>query len=315
VATHFFKSAFANLLMTSTDFDGADFAATPHYQMIPLKGTRQLQLKLSPGEQDGKVRLGMKDAGIFEIKLPASVGSFSAGATFVELDSTTEKTLDLTLSGIKAGRTILVVEDMKGVPIDWVSIAVKKEIERTYNLHTLEETFHKTPRSMAELKTIMGMVETIWLRQANIRLRRVKESALSFGLVSFGDPMHLHESPIPHFPFSDKNVFRTIQEELAAQGFKSEHINVISTWAQKAKPGFETRGDTPLGTTERTCYVVAMQPMQPTTEATVVAHEIGHALGLGHDNHNADQMMAEGRRDSFLLSRFDIDIVNTSDRP
>jgi len=309
VATHFFKGAFDGLRLDSTEFDGADFSAStvPHYQMVPHRGTRQLQLRVTPGAPNDRFRLGMSVQGIFEIELLPPSQPFPPGVNFIEVNANAEQTIDISIHGALPGRAFLLAEDMNGTPIDSVQIAVKKQRRVTFNLFILEDSFHTATTPFLALQEIMTLFRKIWLRQANVDLAIARGGApLIFDLVSFGNPLHLHESPIPHSPFDRDNVFDKIQQRLAKDGFKSQDINLIATWNQKSKPGTFTSGDTPGNS--KTCHVVGLG--KTSTEATVYAHEIGHALGLQHDGHIGDHMMHEGRRDSFLLTRNDIDAVN-----
>jgi hypothetical protein len=283
----------------STDHDGYDLRyALPnvyHYQMVPGAGTREVSLQVS-----GRVTL-FCNAKVCEFALDGSPPSNMA-----VLDHSTLTQHRITLHGRNSGRTALLAvgDGGKYPPLDMMVVSVKDERPITYNVHVLEDTKRKTRRTLEELNGIMQTVEKLYLKQANVRLHKVKGNAL-FIKDDLGDPIDVLKPP----PISLRvNVMSVIKERLDQLGMTAENLNLVATW------NLESGGTSLQGKTSdvggRICLV--QMGSNVTAESTTYAHEIGHALGLLHDDHSNDYMMNGNGQDSFRMSCPDIDRVNNS---
>jgi hypothetical protein len=279
----------------STDHDGADTrVGVDAYQMVPVTGSRPFNVRM-PG---GAVRIEVFSTLGAEISIDGS-----SPAKFQVLNGAAQSERTFTIHARGEGRTTIFALDENRTILDRMIVSVKTERPLTYNLHRLGDSLRDTRRTTEELRSIMGTVEKTYLLQANVRLTRRNESVLRVKK-DLGDPIDTTE---PGTLAIRPNLRVVLKKRLGELGFLGENVNLISSWRLSSGEN-SLAGFTPdLGTI---CICEAKD--DPLVEASAYAHEMGHALGLVHPNHNSFELMNGKGQDSFRMNQPDIDGVNPS---
>jgi hypothetical protein len=211
------------------------------------------------------------------------------------------KVCKLTLHGRSAGRTkLLAIDNGTKELLDPLIVSVKTQRLITYNLHRLQDLRRSTKRTFEDLHGIMQRVEDTYLKQANIRLQRVHEQDTLIR-DDLSDPIQVDPEPGGG---RDHELPRQLRAKIREHGLDKDTINFVSTWNMVGQ-----LGQTPDFLTLCLCRAWDGPPVE---EAIIYAHELGHALGMRHEDHDNQFLMFVGPVGSFRLSQFDIDRMNAS---
>ena len=262
------------------------------YQMVPVGGSREFRVRVS-----GKVQLAVGNSSL------VTIGTAGAPTgSRLTFDSKAGPEFSFTIRSIAgAGRTQIVAARSDGSVVDRLVVSVKTERSVTYNIHRLQDIVRLTSRGFTELQTIMGKVEKYYLEQANIRLTRQRTQTL-FIKQDLGDPFD--DTP---------DLIKPIDNELSAKGFYAATLNLISTWDLKDKfLGMPLQGSTPFLLQTFRPQVVLVKAQQNDEETNTYAHEIGHGLGLQHQDQPHNFLMNDQGNLGYAMRAIDIDRINTS---
>jgi len=284
--------------LLSTEHDGADTRVgvdIDAYQMVPVNGSRPFNVRI-PG---GAIRIEVFSTLGAEISID---GSPPAKSQILKSAAGSEQTF--TIHGRSEGRTVIFALDENGIIRDRLIMSVKNERPLTYNLHRLGDSLRETRRTMDQLRSIMRTVERVYLLQANVRLTRRNDVNMLRIKKNLDDPIDVRE---PGITSARANFREELKARLGTLGFLAENLNLISSWRLTGVDG-SLAGFTPdVGTI---CICEAKD--DPLVEASAYAHEIGHALRLQHKDHAVQELMNDRGKDSFRMTKGDIDTVNTS---
>ncbi len=269
------------------------------YQMVPEGGRRMMSVVTDTAEVDlafdsqTVARFGEKK---FSPPTPYPVNDDHA----IHLAART--TFEFQIVGERAGNTNLTIRESGGRAVSGLTVSVKKQISRTYSLCRVSDMVRTCPFSEGELQPMMRAVEQTYLQQANVRLNQ--KGPVFHVLVNdkdLGDPL------VPKKILKPENVM------VAQHILNKTPTNALGglilyfVWDLKSLDGTEIVG---LNIASA-CYVEHNSTSQR-ENALTAAHEIGHALGLGHCGAN-NLMAGDGVSRNSILQQFEIDTVNRTD--
>jgi hypothetical protein len=275
------------------------------YQMVPLTnpsktripGSRPFLVRIS----GGTVRLEVFNTSVAEISIVGFPPS-----KFQILQSPAQSDLTFTIHAVGEGRTTIFALDDNRTILDKMTVSVKTELPLTYNLIRLGDSLRDTRRTMDQLRSVMKIVEDVYLVQANVKLIRKNEvEAAVFRIKEdLKDPIDV---TVPPTVSLRPNLRVVLRQRLNELGFFGENLNLISSWNLTGVNGTNAGFTPDLGTT---CICEVKQ--NDLIEASAYAHEVGHALKLRHETHIRDELMNDQGQDSFRMNQDDIDKLNPS---
>jgi len=298
---------------TSLDWDGVDLRPPVAYQMVPKGATRPGAVAVA----GGPVSVTSLDPGVVKISVPPMPFAPQASFSF-DPGLGRQQGFGFTFHGLAEGRAIVGAFAPDSTLLHAIVVSVKKPRRVTYNLHILRDAIRpkstKGPpeRTLAELGAMLKSVEKTYLDQANVVLVKGRENILTMEM-NLDDPF----DPTAPSLFGGNNHHELITGKLKDGNFISldlvglaTNMNVVSTW------NIKDESDTRLvqGLTDRRLGISYVERIDGgIMETANMAHEMGHALGLGHNAVVGSMMLeASGGAPSFQLLREEIDFINQS---
>jgi hypothetical protein len=233
-----------------------DDSTVPSSLMVPKPGNNKVKL-----EMEGSVDLAIKDPAIASV---APANSSSSPQT-------------VTITGVAKGDTTLEAKKAGGTEVlDTVKVWVKERKDKTLAVHGITDTANApnlVPANVADAAALQTYLnDTTWGKQANVFFtvtRSDKNAAYDLdGNKKMADPVLVSAT--------------------------SAEINVISG-AAKAGTDFNmyfiNEMEVPHAFTIPSQAETWIQDTHVNSTENVAAHELGHALGIGGESNNADDVM------------------------
>ncbi|WP_342359482.1 matrixin family metalloprotease [Terrarubrum flagellatum] len=253
--------------------DGFDVAA--QYQMVPSGGHRRMGLWVQADETEDVIiypadpnKIGLW--GLYTIDGRPAV---TRGAGY---QVARNSAIRFFMRGRDPGPTALIVETVSGKPRSFLLVSVKTQRALTYQLYVLSDAVRKPNivESGGEMKTIMADVARLFIEQANVKLTQVGDIANAAALLDLNA-----RDPLKRRIFlDDPTIFSAIASAALAAPHAIADLYIFRTWDIV----IESKPDLVGLATGNCCFVENFPPGNRAT--SLYAHEIGHNLGLFHDN-------------------------------
>jgi hypothetical protein len=270
------------------------------YQMVPAGGTRRMGFAMLPDEPEDVIIYCDNPNKAFLWSLYALTGkAVPQGSGYLIARNSAVR---FYITGRDLGPAAIRVESVSGKMRGFLLISVKPLVgPLTYQLHILSDMKHvpDKAKAAAEMITTMQAVEPIFLKQANIQLKRVGPIKDVIVPTNLGDK--LGDKLVIDKPETIKAIYEASQSISPSIA----HINIFYTWnlvyTKKRDVGGSTIGNY--------CFIENVPPGNWTTYA--YAHEIGHARGLGHSDEAYDIMFGSPNNVyPKAFSEFEIEALN-----
>lgn len=280
-------------------FEDSGFtAADPSYHVISVEGVRFVVLL--DGEKLTVTTSQPRVCTVSEVKesdLPAGVRLNNTGAA-VSVRFFRLRALSKGVTTIRAS----------GVPVSQdahMLVIVKRKLQVRIYAHRVQDSAgHATRRPAAEVSKWIGEVNRIWLNRANVQV-------ILHGIRDLPFPGDLGRIvTVPNRPGG------LSEHPLAKMAIEGVGLNLFLVWSLQWEGS--TRDElalTTLGTanTPPGMGLTFFQDDAGPNPAVVLAHEIGHHLGLNHKGHKVGELMAEtdsAMSSDPLLTPLDLLIAN-----
>jgi hypothetical protein len=281
-----------------THNDGFDVAA--QYHMIPARGNRKIALWATDEEKEDLLVYSADPNKAFISDAKAIRGRVSqAGSGFLlqrSADGFKDVAVTFSIGGRDPGSTVLKVETERGRLRGFLLVSVKAEYRLTYQLCVVRDPIHIPAKELvgANLAQNMLIAEKIWLDQANVRLTRVGGFNDVFVPINLEDPIVIDRQ---------KN-YDAIVKATKNKDIVSANLYVYCTWDLV----YETNPNVGGSATYNTCFVE--NQFSGKAGGMLCAHEIGHMLGLGHNDVAQGYLMNALGSGSDLLDTYEIETAN-----
>lgn len=291
---------------TMGEFDGFDPVAL--YQMIPVGGSRT---GFSVTTTQRPISATIEPTGVARFVNPRSFNpptSLPFDDNSMELAPASVATFDLL--GVKEGKALMVVRLRDGTFIEALDISVKNVVRKTYSLCLLNDMIRRSPWYPPNDPTLIGppppahiivrplmeRVKLVFKQQCNLELLEGVPNVFEPNLndKDLKDPIVLDAI----IPPSTKTNQELIIDAVPTAAFLSDFI-VIFTWDIREKRKSDL-GGLNIGIF---CFIDSVSP----NRSFIVAHELGHAMGLLHRGQN---VLMNPAPTGSLLARFEIDTLN-----
>jgi hypothetical protein len=273
-------------------FDGFDPKAS--YQMVPVAATREMAVVTDAEECTIVIdppNVARMEKFVFPKPLLDVPREFMAKVS-------PNNTLSFNIFGMKNGNTNLFLLNSQGVATSVMRISVKERLQKTFAVARLSDIRHLCPFLPEEVPVMLQRVKATFLQQANIELSQRGGQFEVTVERNLGNPLILDTPTRDNF---NAIIAATPQAALVP------NFCVYLCWDLRSNLFASIVGQTFLGFA---CF--CEQQNNPFENAITVAHELGHALGLGHTG--AKSMMAgDGNARSSHLQQFEIDTINNND--
>ena len=268
---------------------GMDTRISPRFQMVPVDGVRFVALHDGAGLSVAAAPDSICTISeITESALPAddrATGPFAAerGDRFFKL--------------VGHAKGVAAVAAVGGsAPTLFLEISVKDLITQRVHFYSVSDNAgHSSTRPLAEVGEILPLMNYIYRRQANIRM--IRHGSL--------EELHMTQNIVPIVVPDTPQGLGTAGDAIRARGTSSSDINVFFV------PVID--GDTDGAVWEIGSVRSGNGPgaivLEDGANHFVLAHEIGHHLGLGHNN-PANRLDLMGASSGAVLS-LGKDEVNT----
>ena len=272
------------------EFDGFD--GQTGYQMAPVGGRREMGIVT----ENEPLRLRSRDPSI------ARFANFRAASGLLRTEEQTPASVVLpagsriafSIMGLAAGPTDILLEDSAGTVRLLLLVSVKAKKQQEYNLCFLRDIRRSTNRTHVDAQNKMKLVEKTFLQQANVELSTKQPPTDVVVPQDLKNPVRI----------DNRALLRAIITATPTRLFGNSAILVYSVWdASDHRPSVGI-------TSGNLCFIDDAQK-NDNEAALTFGHEVGHALGLGHNG--KDVLMAgDGISRSSKLAQFEIDTVNQS---
>jgi hypothetical protein len=272
------------------EFDGFD--AETGYQMVPVREHRELGIVT---EREALVLRSRNPsrarfANIRSSSGPLRTTESTPGAVTLPPNSR----VVFSIMGLAVGHADIVLEGSDGTVKTLLLVSVKERKTQAYNLGFLRDIRRSTARSHADAQRKMKLVEKTYLLQANLELSLSHPPADVVVPQDLKNPVRIDQS----------GILTAIISATPAALFGNSAIIVYSVWdASDHRPSVGI-------TTGKFCFIDDIQTDE-NEAALTFGHEVGHALGLGHNGKHV-LMAGDGISRSSKLAQFEIDTINQS---
>jgi Metallo-peptidase family M12B Reprolysin-like len=258
---------------------GMDSAANPRFQMVPENGLRWVALHDGAGFTVTSVnpaRCSVTEIGESELPVDdrATGGSAAAaGDRFFRLHGKTTGAVNITAK--KAGRTDVILDAQ-----------VKGELVQLVHFFSVSDSVRASTRPLADVGHFLPMLNYIFRRQANIKFTR--HGAL--------DPMVFAQDLGNPIALPPTGGFGASGALIAARGSAAADLNVYFVWELQRGVG---NGDSTEATTQTIGSAhasggpgnIMFEDSVTGNNDIVMAHEVGHHLGLSHNTAGDTNLM------------------------
>jgi hypothetical protein len=272
------------------EFDGFDDKTG--YQMVPVRDRREIGVVTEATEM--VLRCNDPSVAKFANFRSGPTPLFPGALTLDQAKLPPRSRIAFSILGSKVGNTEVVLEKADGSDQTTLLISVKEKKLQRVNLCFLRDIRRSTRRPHLDAQEKMKLAAKTFLQQANIELTTTlpPEDVVVAG--DLGNPIR-----------TDKpGVLTSIIAATPARLFGGSDILVYSVWdASDNRPS--------VGITHGNLCFIDDQQLNDFEAALTFAHEIGHALGLGHNGRHV-LMAGDGISRTSKLSQFEIDTINRS---
>lgn len=257
------------------ELQGFDDAATPRWQMIPLNGERRVRLMDGAGLTVVSASTGV--ATVHEVRTPFAHG----GREFI-IKGHTKATTQITA---KRGAAVAVQLD--------IAVKTKKTVTMTFN-YVSDTSGHKTRRTSAGLQAPFDTANKLFKDQINVELvKRVVNPNYSVA-GNLGTIVKW-----TGVPGTDEWT------KIVANRDTSSDLNVFFVWRYEQD---EKKGDGADAGTAGGNSLLEDDLDWPFWH--VLAHEIGHHLGVGAHTANARELMVGGQGAGAFIPKAHANVMN-----
>lgn len=282
-----------NKLPEMSNFDGFD--SKSKYQMVPVQGKRDMGIITESSE----VVLYSSDPSIARFANFRSYGGAVRNNSNSEVpDSVTlppHSRIAFSVMGINVGHTTIVLEGNKGVADPNSSsllISVKGKIRKTYAICRVKDIRRSTRRSYDNAKLLMKRAEQTFLQQANVELRESGSGSDVLVMRDLGNPI------------KDVRGACLSLIDVTPRWVKDCDIVVYCVWDLWHMGG--------VTASSKPAFAFVADEYDDNQSGFIFAHEVGHALGLGHNGNVQFLMFKTTAMKSSKLAQFEIDTINPS---
>jgi hypothetical protein len=235
------------------------------WQMVPMYGQKEIELSAGAG-------LTVIDGG--------------AHLKTVELKETTKgglraSTRKFTIKGLKKGKTAIWAKDRSKTSAQLTVQVIPQRIVTIAFNYVSDNAGNKTKRSPETVNSLLKKLNNIYLPQANIKFQKIAAQELKIN-ASLGKVV------IRDLKKPSKDEFSI----LIANRVPKAQINVFFVWeCQKAGKAHDTDGVAEIAVSRNEKTNCMVEDKLGATFGRVVAHEVGHNLGLKDDYSKPDLLM------------------------
>jgi hypothetical protein len=275
------------------------FDSQAQYQMLPAGGgggaVRRMALVVQPDEPEDVIVFiaDPNKAALFGLFAVQGSAAVQGSGFFVKRGSA----IRFFLSGRDPGPTRLEVESVSGKPRGFLLISVKRPLRKTYQLGVIRDPIHIPAKDIAGANLANNMLgaEKLWLQQANVVLQRVGPINDVFVPFDLKDPIFI-DDPV--------NVAGIIKATTSSPLFTPADLFIYGTW------DIRYRNNTLVGGSNLFNMCFVENQFSGRMGALMCAHEVGHAMGLPHNNGRTDFLMTGSGVNNDFVEMFEIETVN-----
>jgi hypothetical protein len=274
------------------DFDGFDAEAL--FQMVPA-GESRLMGVVTDG-RGATLRAGSPQ--FAEFRNVRSTKAFNGSPTPVQINLPPDSTTTFEIFGVTSGRTPLVLQDQAGKEIATLDVSIKMPLRKTVNFCFLADIRRASSFLHEDVPRLFAKAQRSFLAQANVDLQEATRGGFDVTVLrDLGNPLQ------PENSAKAKSIF----EATPARAFLADFV-VYLCWNLTA-PGKDIGGVAFPGTSVCFCEDDG-RGAAGFFSGAVLAHELGHLMGLDHFQHANGGLMNKGVITSSRLFQFEIDTVN-----
>jgi hypothetical protein len=270
--------------------DGFDAGAL--YQMVPV-GESRLMAVVTDG-RGGRLRVGTPQ--FASLRNARSTKPFDGAQPPFQINLPPDSKTTFEIFGDTSGRTSLVFEDNVGKEIATLTVSIKIKFKRTYNYCLVSDIRRSSSFVREDVPRIFAKAAQTFLQQANLVL--AEHTPLGFDvnvLKNLGNPLQVENRKV-----TDAIIGATPRGAFAADFVVYLCWNIVT-------PGSDVGGVAFTGT--QVCFCEDNGHGSKWGTPLVVAHELGHLMGLDHFE-SGGLMQGKVFPRSSLLFQFEIDTVN-----
>jgi hypothetical protein len=272
------------------NFDGFDAGAL--YQMVPVGQARPMAV-ITDG-RGGKLRVGSPQ--FASLRNVRSTKPINGSITPVQTNLPPDSRTTFEIVGGTSGKTSLVFEDNLGKQITSLALSIKIPFKRTYNYCFVSDIRRSSAFIPSDVPKMFTKIARTFLVQANVVLEEQTPGGFAVNVTKdLGNPLVLNNDKI-----RNAILDATPLAAMAADFIVYLCWNILT-------PGQDVAGLAFAGT--QFCFCEDNGFGSAGLTPLVIAHELGHLMGLDHFN---DGLMTAVLSRSSQLHQFEIDTVNPS---